>query len=173
VIHYYTPLLPALLDANKLIRERQGKLFWLEKVYIDATPSTGLIGSSTDLALLMMAYLNRGSLDGNMILSPESVSLLTETSPIDGHGLGWFVGQSDNVLYLEHVGGGPGFAAIMRLYPEKKAGFAVLANGTDLDREGLMDWLARTSWLEPEDLDISLTDNILTIRAESDAEKSE
>ncbi len=146
VIHYYTPLLPALLDASALIRERQGKLLWLNKVYIDATPSTGLIGPSTDVARLMMAYLNRGSLNGNLTLHPESVSLLTETPPIDGHGLGWFVNDSNNTRYLEHAGGGPGFATIMRLYPEKEMGAAILANGTDLDREGLMDLLGTMNW---------------------------
>jgi CubicO group peptidase (beta-lactamase class C family) len=146
LIHFYTPLLPTLLDPGALIRERQGKLLWLNRVYIDATPSTGLIGSSTDVARLMMAYLDRGSLDGNQILSPESVSLLTETPPIDGHGLGWVVGESNNTLYLEHAGGGPGFATFMRLYPEKGMGFAILANGTDLDREGIMDLISRMNW---------------------------
>jgi CubicO group peptidase (beta-lactamase class C family) len=45
VVHFYTPLLPTLLDPGTLIRERQGKLLWLNRVYIDATPSTGLIGA--------------------------------------------------------------------------------------------------------------------------------
>ena len=146
VVHFYTPLLPTLLDTSALVRERQGKLFWMNRVYIDATPSTGLIGPSTDVARFMLAYLNRGSLDGNLILSPESVSLLTETPPIDGHGLGWLVGESDNARYIEHAGGGPGFATIMRLYPEKGVGFAILANGTDLDREGLMGLLETIEW---------------------------
>jgi len=43
VIHFYTPLLPTLLDPSVLVRERLGKLLWLNRVYIDATPSTGLI----------------------------------------------------------------------------------------------------------------------------------
>lgn len=146
VVHFYTPLLPTLLDTGALIRERQGKLLWLNRVYIDATPSTGLIGPSTDVARLMMAFLNRGSLDGNLLLQPESVSMLTETPPVDGHGLGWSVGETDEVRYLEHAGGGPGFATIMRLYPEKNIGFAVLTNGTDLDRKGLMDLLAIIEW---------------------------
>jgi CubicO group peptidase (beta-lactamase class C family) len=96
VVHFYTPLLPTLLDTNKLIRQRQGKLMWLNRVYIDATPSTGLIGTSTDVARFMLAYLNRGSLDGNLLLNPKSVSMLTETPPVDGHGLGWSVGETDN-----------------------------------------------------------------------------
>ena len=146
VVHFYTPLLPTLLDTSALIQQRQGKLLWLNRVYIDATPSTGLIGSSMDAARFMLAYLNRGSLDGNLLLQPESISMLTETPPIDGHGLGWVIGESNGTRYLEHAGGGPGFATIMRLYPENGTGFAILSNGTDLDRNGLMDLLARMNW---------------------------
>ena len=36
---------------------------------------------------------------------------------------------------------GPGFATTMRLYPEKGLGIVILANGTDLDRDGLADRL--------------------------------
>jgi CubicO group peptidase (beta-lactamase class C family) len=146
LVHFYTSLLPTLLDTSALVRERGGKLLWLNRVYIDATPSTGLIGPSTDVARLIMAYLNRGSLDGILLLQPGSVTTLTKTPPIDGRGLGWVVGESSDAPYLEHAGGGPGFATIMRLYPESNTGFAILANGTDLDRAGLMDLLAKMEW---------------------------
>lgn len=146
VVHFYTPLLPTLLDPKAVIRERQGKLLWLHRVYIDATPSTGLIGSAPDVARLMIAYLNRGTLDGNLILNPESVSTMTETTPIDGHGIGWWVGDSNGERYLEHMGGGPGFATTMRIYTNIGLGIAILANGTDLDRTGLADLLASIDW---------------------------
>jgi CubicO group peptidase (beta-lactamase class C family) len=45
VVHMYTPLLPTLLDLDALVRERDGKLLWLNRFSIEATPSTGLIGS--------------------------------------------------------------------------------------------------------------------------------
>jgi D-alanyl-D-alanine carboxypeptidase len=146
VVHFYTPLMPTLLDPKALVRERDGKLLWLNRFYIEATPSTGLIGSAPDTAKFMMMYLNRGTLNGELVLSPESVSTLTETSPIDGRGLGWYVGESDGERYLEHMGGGPGFATTMRLYPETGIGIAILANGTDLDREGLADVLRHLNW---------------------------
>jgi CubicO group peptidase (beta-lactamase class C family) len=38
VVRFYTPLLPTLLDTSALVRERQGKLLWLNRVYIDAPP---------------------------------------------------------------------------------------------------------------------------------------
>jgi len=146
VVHFYTPLMPTLLDANALIRERSGKLFWMNRFYIEATPSTGLIGSSTDVAKFMQMYINRGTLNGQLVLSPESIATLTETPPIDGRGLGWYIGESNNERYLEHMGGGPGFATTMRLYPESDIGIAVLANGTDLDRDGLADLIRSLDW---------------------------
>jgi D-alanyl-D-alanine carboxypeptidase len=141
VVHMYTPLLPTLLDPGALIRERSGKLLWLNRFSIEATPSTGLIGSAPDVATFMMMVLNRGTLHGESVLSPESISLLTDTTPIDGRGLGWFVGESNGERYLEHMGGGAGFATTMRIYPEAGIGITILANGTDLDRKGLADLL--------------------------------
>ncbi len=146
VIHFFTPLLPTLLDTNTLIRERDGKMLWMNRVYIDATPSTGLIGSAPDAAKLMMAYLNRVTPNGQLILLPESISTLTNTAPLDGRGLGWAVGESNGERYLEHGGGGPGFAAIMRLYPDDRLGIAILSNGTDLDRDGLADLIKSLKW---------------------------
>ncbi len=146
VVHLYTPMLPALLDTKTLIRERQGKLFWFNRVYIDATPSTGLIGPAPDVARFMLAFLNKGTLDGATILKPETVSLMMNTTPLNGVTLGWYVGQEPAGSYLEHIGGGPGFATFMRLYPEKNLGIAVLSNGTDLDRSGLANLLASLTW---------------------------
>ena len=141
VVHQYTPLLPTLLDTNTLVRERSGKLLWFNRFYIEATPSTGLIGSAPDVARFMMMYLKRGTLEGATILQPESIAALTDTAPIDGRGLGWAVGESNGERYLEHMGGGAGFATTMRIYPDSDMGIAILANGTDLDRAGLADLL--------------------------------
>ena len=146
VVHFFTPLLPALLDTNALIRERSGKLLWLNRIYIEATPPTGLIGSALDVAKLMMAYLNRVIPNGQLILLPESIATLTNTPPINGRGLGWAIGESNGERYLEHGGGGPGFAATLRLYPDAGIGIAILANGTDLDRDGLADLLRKTNY---------------------------
>jgi CubicO group peptidase (beta-lactamase class C family) len=146
VVHLYTPLLPTLLDPKALVRERIGKLLWMNRFYIEATPSTGLIGPAPDVAKLMMMYLNGGELDGQLILQPESISLLTETTPIDGRGLGWYIGESNGERYLEHMGGGPGFATTMRIYPTSGIGIAILANGTDLNRAGLADLLKNLNW---------------------------
>ena len=121
-------------------------MLWLNRFSIDATPSTGLIGSAPDVAKFIMAYLNQGSRNGELILSPESVSTLTDTAPIDDRGLGWAVGESSGERYLEHMGGGAGFATTMRIYPNSGVGIAILANGTDLDRTGLADLLRNINY---------------------------
>jgi D-alanyl-D-alanine carboxypeptidase len=146
VVHPYTPLLPTLLSPTALVRERGGKLLWLNRFYIDATPSTGLIGSAPDVARFMLAYLNDGTLDGKSILRPDSISMLMETPPVDGRGLGWAIGETNGERYLEHMGGGAGFATTMRLYPANNLGIAILTNGTELDRTGLTDLLHSLDW---------------------------
>jgi CubicO group peptidase (beta-lactamase class C family) len=62
------------------------------------------------------------------------------------HGLGWYVIPEAGRVRLQHDGGGPGFATTMRLYPEERLGIALLANGTDLDRDGIASRLAEIDW---------------------------
>jgi CubicO group peptidase (beta-lactamase class C family) len=146
VVHFYTPLLPALLDMRALVRERQGRLFWLRRVYLDATPSSGLIGSARDVARLMLAYLAGGELDGARVLAPDTVRMMTYEGHVGQRGLGWAVHREHQRLHVQHPGGGPGFATMLRLYPEERLGLVVLGNGTDLDYEGLADVLGSMDW---------------------------
>ncbi len=146
VVHLYTPLLPALVDTRTLIRERQGNLFWFRRVYVDVTPSTGLIGPASDVARLMLAYLQGGALEGASILKPESISLMTDMVPVAGRGLGWAVTCNSSTFYLDHAGGGPGFATFMRIYPSRDLGVTILSNGTDLDGSRLADLLGSLDW---------------------------
>jgi D-alanyl-D-alanine carboxypeptidase len=158
VVHLFTPLLPFFVDTNALIRERAGRSLWLNRVYVDASPPSGLIGSASDVARLLLAYLNEGELDGIRILSPQSVQMMTSANHVLGegpnmaahkngqHGLGWYVIPEGERMRLQHHGAGPGFATTMRLYPQEELGIAILANGTDLDRDGIADRLAQIDW---------------------------
>lgn len=49
VIHLYMPLLPTLLDMESLLQERDGKITWLIRNYIDASPTSDWIGFALDL----------------------------------------------------------------------------------------------------------------------------
>jgi hypothetical protein len=77
--------LPFFLNPIELIREGHGRLLWLNRVHIDASPFTGLIGSAKDVGRAMLALLNDGELDGNRILNDGSIVLLNERAPVDGH----------------------------------------------------------------------------------------
>jgi CubicO group peptidase (beta-lactamase class C family) len=56
--------------------------------------------------------------------------------------LGWAEYSQGERPWVQHRGGGPGFATIMRLYPAEGLGIVVLANGTNLDGEVLVALIA-------------------------------
>jgi CubicO group peptidase (beta-lactamase class C family) len=158
-------LLPLVMEKDKrdaMIREKRDGVLWFNHVYTDQKGPTGPIGPPTDTARFIMAYLNGGELDGQRILSGESVAVLTNESHIlPGktpeaaeykdydemyQGLGWsYVVEGDD-FFITHSGGGPGFAANMRLYPDRDLGMVVLANGTYLAREEIFDLVASLDW---------------------------
>jgi CubicO group peptidase (beta-lactamase class C family) len=160
-----TLMLPFILEKDKrdaLIREKRDGMLWFNHVYTDQKGPTGPIGPPTDTARFLMAYLNGGELDDQRILSEESVAMLTNDSHIlPGNtpeaadfkdydemyqGLGWaYVVEGDD-FFIAHSGGGPGFAANMRLYPDRDLGIVVLANGTYLAREEIFDLVASLDW---------------------------
>ena len=62
------------------------------------------------------------------------------------HGLGWTVVPTEDSFYLNHSGGGPGFSANMQLYPDRGLGLVIMANGTYLDRDRILDLAASLAW---------------------------
>lgn len=164
-VDFQALLLPVILEKDKrdsLIREKRDGKLWFNHVYTDQKGPTGPIGPPTDTARFIMAYLNGGELDGQRILSVESIAMLTNESHIlPGNtpeaadfkdydemyqGLGWaYVVEGDD-SFITHSGGGPGFAANMRLYPDRDLGMVVLANGTYLASEEIFDLVASLDW---------------------------
>jgi len=123
------------------IRETVDGRMWYKRFHLDFPGVGGVISSASDAARFVMAFLNGGELDGACILSPESVAMMTRqenivevkagpTSVYTGlrHGLGWWTWPNGERLRIMHTGGGPGFAAIMLLYPEEHLGIILLGN---------------------------------------------
>ncbi len=124
IIHIFTALLPFLIDMRELVHTRKGQLLWLNRLYVEATPPTGLIASVRDAALLANAAMAAGIvLDENMLglMIPER----SEEFP-----LGWNERGGGERPWFQHRGGGPGFAAVVRVYPTEGLAIAVLASGT-------------------------------------------
>jgi len=142
IAHIFTPMLPFLLDMNPLVKEQQGKILWLNRAYLDVTPSSGLIGSTHDVGLLMKSLLT-----GEALLSLDSQAAMQPTGELPGERpLGWAEYQLGERPYIQHMGGGPGFATIMRLYPQEGLGIAILANSTSLEAVALTDLFAGLDW---------------------------
>jgi D-alanyl-D-alanine carboxypeptidase len=142
LINFYTPMLPFLMDLKPLVRERDGKILWLNRVYLDVTPSSGLIGSAKDVGELM-----KNLLTSETLLSDESKAAMLPTGNLPGERpLGWAEYELGERPWVQHPGGGPGFATLMRLYPEENLGIAILANGTALPANKLIDLLADLDW---------------------------
>jgi CubicO group peptidase (beta-lactamase class C family) len=138
LLSMYTPMLPFLLDMKAFASHRQGMVYWLNRMYLDVTPSSGLIGSSHDVARFMLTYMNT-----ELLLTEDSkTAMLPNGNHPDGRPLGWSQYALDERLWLQHRGGGPGFATIMRIYPEESLGVAVMANGTNLPAEKIVETLA-------------------------------
>lgn len=155
--HLFTPIILSNDQlADTLIREKDGLRYWFNRIYNDQTAPTGLIGSAADQAKFMQAYLNEGQFDGGQILSPETIKLMNQVSqiesgnPIEGRylqGLGWKVYVDENGRnYLAHAGGGPGFAADMRIYPEENLGVFIAGNDTAIKTQEILDAASQIDW---------------------------
>jgi CubicO group peptidase (beta-lactamase class C family) len=59
---------------------------------------------------------------------------------------GHFDKLSTSRTWVQHRGGGPGFATVMRLYPAENLGVVIMANNTNLDASGLTELIADVDW---------------------------
>ena len=142
MVNMFTPFLPFMVDMDALVRERVGTRYWFNRFYIDATPPTGLIGSAVDAARLMSALS-----EGDILLTPASLALMRPNG--DEPPLGWAEFDESGDTWVQHRGGGPGFATIMRLYPAQKLGIVITANGTNLESEKLATLIATLKKFTP------------------------
>jgi CubicO group peptidase (beta-lactamase class C family) len=139
VVNVFVALSSDRFDA--VIRETVDGRMWYKSFHLDFPGVGGIISSAGDAARFVMAFLNGGELDGARILLPESVAMMIReeniveviagpTSVYKGlrHGLGWWTWPDEKRQRLMHTGGGPGFAAIMQLYPEERLGIILLGN---------------------------------------------
>ena len=142
LVNIYTPILPFFVDMTTLVREREGTRYWFNRLYIDATPPSGLIGSAVDAAKLLSALA-----EDDVLLSSDSLALMRSSDSV--RPLGWAEFDETKHTWVQHRGGGPGFATIMRLYPKQKLGIVIMANGTNLKGESLVALIAELKDFHP------------------------
>jgi CubicO group peptidase (beta-lactamase class C family) len=136
IFTWVTPLIPFI--EGSFITRISGNHLWLDRFCTDPTASSGLIGSATDIARLVAAYLNGGELEGQRILSQESVDTMTnagymkakEDDPMNyfRQGIGWQIYNYRGRFEITHDGGGLGFSTKIQLFPNEKLGFILFTN---------------------------------------------
>jgi CubicO group peptidase (beta-lactamase class C family) len=132
----------------------EGKYVSFNRLTADGAAFDGLIGPVSDAARFLQAQLRGGELDGERILSADSVWLMQKllaTGKNRSFGMGWFqrkAAPSDDRAFLENVGKGEGFRNDMRIYPEHRMAILLMGNASDYAPEPIVDILAERYWDE-------------------------
>jgi CubicO group peptidase (beta-lactamase class C family) len=111
---------------------------------IPIVPSGGLYTSASDMARFIQFHLNRGSVNGQTVLSPAPLDeMYTVPSPAQGSREGYALGvarmdwhRGREAVLFAHGGGGFGFLSDLWWLPELKIGIIVLTNSTDHNLQG-------------------------------------
>ena len=100
-----------------------------------SNPAGGVLCTAGDLLRFAQAHLNDGELDGERILSAESVRLMREPqypagSFAEHYGVGWMLRTFDGVRVCGHGGSTNGFRAQLSVVPDRGVAIAILTNGS-------------------------------------------
>lgn len=137
------------LDTSRFVRTysyKDGKFRKLSTVYSKEVikdyklgysinklwPAGGMVISAHDLAVYMIAHMNKGKLKGKKrILTKRSEEILWERQAGTGFGLSFVhaVNTIPNVDLVGMTGGARGIHSLMMFSPEKRIGFVIICNG--------------------------------------------
>jgi CubicO group peptidase (beta-lactamase class C family) len=98
-----------------------------------------------ELSRWAVAQLNRGTLDGVRILSPQAYDLMWRPRIVTGNrywpeiGLAWFLGERSGHRCAGHEGEDVGFKSCLILVPEKQVSVVGLSNRDRMKIEALVD----------------------------------
>ena len=95
-------------------------------------PAGSIASTANDLARWLRFLTAAGMIDGRRVASEASVREVTRPHiAIDdarSYGLGWVIYRWNGHTVVEHNGGSQGLSALISFIPERRAGFAFLAN---------------------------------------------
>ena len=158
VINVFTGLLWAFggKDIFKTYtRETRNCRIWFKPLYTDYTPSTGLSGTSGEMARFAQLFLTGGIYNKHHILKQETMTMMFTQYNLDElgksyndekYGLGWKVWKVNKQIVYGHGGGGPGFGALLAIIPERDLVIAINANDTNINRDELLRMLISFKW---------------------------
>jgi len=135
-------LLYFLFDKQKYTYKANRKWLGLHPYGFNGKSYGGLISNARSLTQYLQTLLE----DNSPLLNNESKNiLLTEQknhkSEATGMALGWFCGNLNGYKYFCHAGGGVGYYAEIRIYPELKISSLIIRNRSGMKDERILDKL--------------------------------
>jgi CubicO group peptidase (beta-lactamase class C family) len=125
-----------LLLPRSVIGEPAGRWISLQPFLVDGPAYGGLVGPAEELARFVQLHLRDGELDGIRLLSPRATAAMRQITVLGRRydlGLGWFRPANQRNAdppFVEHLGGGAGFFNLIRIYPTRGVGVAIMGNVT-------------------------------------------
>jgi D-alanyl-D-alanine carboxypeptidase len=137
-------LLRFLIDDAKYVQPGRGQWHAFRPYYVNGAPYGGIIGSASGFTRYLQALLEPSS---GLLSSRSRQALFSENVLNDGSrsgmALSWFRGELDGHVYYAHSGGGGGYYAEIRIYPQFGRGSVVLFNRTGFSDERFLDKVDR------------------------------
>jgi D-alanyl-D-alanine carboxypeptidase len=133
-----------LIDRTKYMEADRGPWRPFRPYHVNGAAYGGVIGTADGFARYGQALLDPRS---ELISEEVRRTLFTENILNNGNGSGmshsWFRGELDGHTYYAHAGGGGGYYAELRIYPELQRGSVILFNRTGLSDARFLDRVDR------------------------------
>lgn len=129
-----TNVIKSFVTDPELWGEYEGNWLRLNDYHLNGPAFGGLVGTGRGFSLFLQDQLRPHSVllrqETKQLLEMPQVTYEGKTIPMT---LGWHIGETGGVRYLYKEGGGGGFHAEMRLYPEQGIGTVVMVNRTEFN----------------------------------------
>lgn len=101
--------------------------------YFNHPSHGGIMASANEYAKIFMDLMTNDK--SNLLSAGYIKQMFTLQSQYKDMSIAisWFLGEMNNIPYFYHQGGGMGFVAEVRIYPEENIGSIILMNRTDYD----------------------------------------
>lgn len=139
-----TNLIKGFVTDSAFWGEYAGDWLRIRNHHLDGPAFGGLVGTATSFGRFLQDQLAPSS-----VLFDDETRTLFESQQKSSSGelvpmtLGWHIGEADGTRYLFKEGGGGGFHAEMRLYPESGLGTVVMVSNTDFDSTSFLNRVDR------------------------------
>ncbi|NJN59605.1 MAG: beta-lactamase family protein [Leptolyngbyaceae cyanobacterium SL_5_9] len=132
---FLQPPPPELADDLAVGYQKQGGQFKpVPYLYLNIAPAASMSATATDMAHFMIAHLQDGRYQNELILQPETARLMHQTHftqhpELPGTGYSFRERIVNNIRTIGHLGSLRGYSSSLTLMPDRNIGIFVAANG--------------------------------------------